>query len=198
MAADPARALDDTAEPNPPLAEALYANPPEGVEVEILHRTILMAPAPRARHQRAGWQVATLLAPPFDRGRGGPGGWVFVPEPRLELGARPDKVRPDVAAWRRERMPEVPDAASIVLVPDWVCEVLSPSTEVIDRGVKVPTYAEHGVRWLWLVDPAAQTVEAFALETGALRPVGTWRGAAVARVPPFDAVALELADLWAR
>jgi Uma2 family endonuclease len=105
---------------------------------------------------------------------------------------------PDLAGWRRERMPEVPDTAAFELAPDWVCEVLSPSTAATDRTQKMPVYAREGVKYLWLVDPIAQTLEACRLEGGRWVVLGAWRDDARVRVEPFDAIELELGGLWAR
>ena len=131
---------------------------------------------------------------PFDLGEGGPGGWLLLDEPEVHLLGQ--IVVPDLAGWRRGRMPEMPSAAFIELEPDWVCEVPSPSTEAEDRADKMPLYAQTGVHHLWFVDPLARTLEAFALEAGAWRVLGTWRGEARVRVQPFDEMELELAALW--
>ena len=95
-------------------------------------------------------------------------------------------------------MPRIPDAAACELPPDWVCEVVSTSTEATDRGDKMPIYANEGVRHAWLVDPIARTLEVFRLEGAGWRVVGTWRDDAVVRAEPFDAIEIELAALWAR
>jgi Uma2 family endonuclease len=109
-----------------------------------------------------------------------------------------DVLVPDLAGWRRERMPEVPDAAAFELAPDWVAEILSPSTEAIDRADKLPIYARERVHHVWLLDPRLQTLEAFALQGVRYELIGTWRGNATLRLPPFEALELELGALWAR
>jgi Uma2 family endonuclease len=124
----------------------------------------------------------------------GPGGWWILDEPELHLGEQ--VVVPDLAGWRRERVPAIPDEAFFTLAPDWVCEVLSPSTERIDRGRKLRIYAEAGVAHAWFVKPTDRTLEVFRLRDGAWTIVGVWEGAAVVRAEPFDAVALDLAPLW--
>ena len=108
---------------------------------------------------------------------------------------------PDLAGWRRERMPRVPATAAIELPPDWVCEVISPRTQSIDRGDKMDVYAREGVRHAWLVDPLAKLLEVWRLEEGKPRGsqwlrIGTWTGDALVRAEPFDAIELELAALW--
>jgi len=130
------------------------------------------------------------------RGRGGPGGWILLDEPELHLQA--DVLVPDLAGWRRERMPELPDAAALDLAPDWICEVLSPSTAATDRAEKMPIYAREGVTNLWLVDPIARTLEVSRLEQGRWVLLGTWRDEARVRVEPFAAFELDLAGLWAK
>ena len=132
----------------------------------------------------------------FDRGRGGPGGWVILDEPELHLG--PDVLVPDLAGWRRERMPELPDVAAFTLPPDWVAEVLSPSTAALDRAEKLPIYARAGVPHLWLLDPVIRTLEIYRLVGPDWHLVGTHAGEVVVSAEPFDAVPLDLAALWAR
>ena len=183
-------------EPNHPAIEAAYENAPPDVVCEILHGALAMAPRPAPPHGRFAKKLGSRLFDPFDEGVGGPGGWIFLDEPELHLGPRPDKMQPDLAGWRRERMPRVPRKAAIQVAPDWVCEVLSPSTAPLDRDVKMPLYAEHSVSFVWLADPIAEVLEAFKLVRGRWQPVGTWRGDAVARVEPFEALALDLARLW--
>lgn len=169
---------------------------PGHVVGEILHGVLYAHPRPAARHARASTALGEELGPPFNRGRGGPGGWVILDEPELHLGA--DVVVPDLAGWRRERMPELPDVAAFELPPDWACEVLSPSTSAVDRGEKIPIFARERVGHVWLVDPVIRTVEALRLDGETYRLVGTWRDDARARVEPFDAIELDLAALWAR
>ena len=136
-----------------------------------------------------------MVIGPLRRGRGGPGGWWILDEPELHFGEQ--VVVPDLAGWRRERMPAIPDEAFFALAPDWVCEVLSPSTERIDRGRKLRIYAEAGVAHAWLVNPAERTLEVLRLREGAWTIVAVWEDAAVVRAEPFEAIELELGRLWA-
>ncbi len=154
-------------------------------------------PRPAPRHARASSVLGSDLGSPFDRGRGGPGGWLILFEPELHLG---DHVLvPDLAGWRRERMPELPvDEAFFRLAPDWVCEVLSPGTVVLDRGDKRAVYAAQGVTHVWFVDPIAQTLEALELDGETYRIREVHSGDATVRVAPFDAIELELAAVWSR
>lgn len=103
---------------------------------------------------------------------------------------------PDLAGWRRARLPNVPAAAYLTLAPDWICEVLSTSTEALDRGKKLRIYAREGVAHAWLVAPLVRTLEVLSLESGRWTEVGKYEGDAKVRAAPFDAIELELASLW--
>jgi len=184
---------------NPAVRRAAYEDllaVPAHLVAEIIDGTLRTHPRPAARHARAASRLGASLDGPFDRGKGGPGGWVILDEPELHLHA--DVIVPDLAGWRRDRMPELPDTPAFDLAPDWVCEVLSPSTEASDRADKLPVYAREGVAHVWLVDPLTCTLEVLRLDGATYRIIATWRGDAVARAEPFDAMDLELATLWAR
>ena len=184
---------------DPALRRATYDDllrAPPHVVAEIVAGVLITHPRPEALHARASSRLGAELDGPFDRGRGGPGGWLLLDEPELHLQA--DVLVPDLAGWRRERMPTLPDTAAFELAPDWVCEVLSPSTEAIDRADKMPIYAREGVGHVWLVDPVTRTLEAFQREGERWLLLGTWRNEALVRVEPFEAFELELAGLWAK
>ncbi|WP_437745060.1 Uma2 family endonuclease [Sorangium sp. So ce1504] len=180
----------------------LEAVPPNKV-AELVRGTLHVFPRPAPRHAQAETELATELAGAFGRGRGGPGGWRILVEPELHFPdphapGEIDALVPDIAGWRRERMPELPETAYFALAPDWICEVLSASTEDVDRDEKMPIYAREGVRHAWLVDPIQRTLEVYML--GADRrwgPAVVHRDAARVRVEPFDAVELDLSVLWA-
>src|SRR5262249_3759537 len=123
--------------------------------------------------------------------------WVILDEPEVHLGPDPDIVVPDLGGWRRERMPELPDVAYLTLAPDWACEIISPSTEDIDRAEKVPIYAREGVTHVWLVDPNVKTLQILRLDGASYRIVTTMRGDGPVRPEPFDAVEFALGLLWA-
>jgi Uma2 family endonuclease len=169
---------------------------PEHLVGEIIDGTLVTSPRPASRHARAASSLGGELYGPFDRGKGGPGGWIILDEPELHLHG--DVLVPDLAGWRRERMPELPDASAFELAPDWTCEVLSPSTAATDRAEKMPIYAREHVGHMWLVDPIARTLEACQLENGRWVLLGTWRDDARVRAAPFEAYELELAGLWAK
>ncbi|WP_437328361.1 Uma2 family endonuclease [Sorangium sp. So ce381] len=181
----------------------LEAVPPHKV-AELIRGVLHVMPRPAPRHANAASSLGADLHGAFQRGRGGPGGWWILDEPELHFPdphapGEIDALVPDIAGWRRERMPELPETAYFALAPDWVCEVLSASTEDVDRDEKMPIYAREGVRHAWLVDPIQRTLEVYVL--GADRrwgPAVVHRDAARVRVEPFDAVELDLSVLWAR
>ena len=187
MAASPVRRHE------PATYEDLVALPPYVVG-EILAGELHATPRPAAPHAAAAFGVGLEIGVPFQRGRGGPGGWLFLAEPELHLSD--DIVVPDLAGWRRERLPEVPDAAFLTLAPDWVCEIASPSTQRLDRGVKMDIYLREGVGHLWLLDPIERFVEVFRRQDSAWVRVGSWTGETPARIEPFDAVEIDLQAVW--
>ncbi len=167
--------------------------PPHKV-AEIIDGTLHMNPRPAPRHAWASKGLGAAVDPPFNRGRGGPGGWWILDEPELHLGE--DILVPDIAGWRRERMPKLPEEAYFSLAPDWVCEILSPSTRTLDMGVKRGIYAREGVPHLWFVDPEARTLEAFELRDGQWVLLETLKENDDVSLPPFDAISFSLGDLW--
>ena len=177
---------------------AAWRSAPDHVSAEIVDGELFTMPRPGAPHASAATDLVVELGPPFARGRGGPGGWVILVEPELHLGAKPDIVHPDIAGWRRERMPLIPDTAAIELAPDWVCEVLSEGTEAHDRGRKMRLYRSAGVAHYWLVDPRIRLLEIYRLEGGRYTLLDTWEGGATVRAEPFAAIELDLSLLWAR
>lgn len=181
----------------PAQRQATYADIealPETLVGEIIDGVLETHPRPRPRHGIAMSRLAGELESPFGRGRGGPGGWIFASEPEIHFG--PNVVVPDLAGWRQERLRELPETAFYELAPDWVCEVLSPSTARLDRGAKRRIYAEAGVGHLWLLDPVAGELEAFQLEGRRWLLLATVQRGEEVRVPPFDAVAFPLDDLF--
>lgn len=171
---------------------------PEYVVGEIIDGTLWASPRPAPRHSLAGSVLGTELMGPFHRGMGGPGGWWILFEPELHLGE--NVLVPDLAGWRRERLPTLPSEAYFSLAPDWVCEVLSPSTARLDRGRKLPKYGKAGVQHIWLVDPLNRTLEALRWNGDAWVSIDylgeTPPQDGRMRIEPFDAVALDLEALW--
>jgi Uma2 family endonuclease len=178
----------------PPTYEDLVRLP-DHVVGEILDGELFATPRPAARHAHTALRLSASLGGPFDEGRGGPGGWIILFEPELHL--HDDVVVPDLAGWRRERLTLVPDEPFLTTPPDWVCEILSPSTERTDRLHKLPVYGREGVPHAWLVNPSLRTLEVLRLEGGRWVVASTLgREDSSVPVEPFDAIPLELARLW--
>lgn len=169
---------------------------PPGMKGEILDGELYVMPRPRSRHANIQLLIGSDVGSPYQRGRGGPGGWWILGEPGIELPGSAE-VSPDLAGWKRERLPSLPLDAPIQLAPDWVCEVLSPSTRGYDQMVKRRFYARAGVTWLWYVDPEPRTLVASRLESGRWVELGVWGEDQKARIEPFDAAELDLAEWWA-
>jgi Uma2 family endonuclease len=169
---------------------------PEGLTAEIIDGDLITSPRLTLKHAGAATALSDELGPPFRRGRGGPGGWIILFEPELHLAGQ--VLVPDLAAWRRERMPELPDTPFTELPPDWVCEVLSPATAALDRTRKMHHDARAGVRHVWLIDPGPRTLEIYRLDGQGWRLTAAFAGDDKVHAEPFDAIDLELANIWAR
>jgi len=167
---------------------------PRGIKGEIIEGVLYTMTRPRSRHQRTGAMIVSALSGPFDLGQRGPGGWWILPEPGIELPNTPE-IAPDLAGWRRERLPVLPEDA-LTVVPDWVCEILSPTTRRHNLLVKKPYYAKVGVPHHWIVDPVERTVTAYRLESGRWLELGVYRDNHEARIEPFDAVPLDITSWW--
>ena len=168
---------------------------PDNLVAEILDGELHASPKPAPPHVVAGSSLGFALGGPYFQGRGGPGGWWILDEPEMHLGA--DVLVPDVAGWRKTRMPHRPETAYFPLAPDWICEILSPSTEVIDRARKLAVYAREGVAHAWLIDPVLRTLEVLRLQNGLWVLLGTHVDDEVVRAEPFVELDLELRLLWA-
>ncbi len=170
-------------------------NAPEHMVAEILDGELVLSPRPAKPHCSVYTTLVGELEPPFGRGRGGPGGWIILGEPELHLGD--DVCVPDIGGWRRERMPRLDDdRAYFEMPPDWVCEVLSRSTERNDRLKKLGIYARAGVVNAWLVSPRMRSLEVFRLIDGRLVTVAAHLDDEKVRAEPFEAIEIELASLW--
>jgi Uma2 family endonuclease len=182
--------------------EEAFQAVPDTMVAEILEGELFALPRPGRPHTNAASNLLILLGGPFRFGIGGPGGWVILDEPELHLGPEPDKVVPDLAGWRRERMPDaVGDEKTppyYDTAPDWVCEVLSKRTERADRGKKLRIYAREGVEHVWLINPILQTLEVYRQEKGRWLLLGTYEGDEKVRAEPFEVVSLDLAMIWAK
>jgi Uma2 family endonuclease len=172
----------------------LLAAPPHQV-AEVVDGELRLQPRPAGPHAAAASALGEELGPPFKRGKGGPGGWILLDEPELHLGE--DVLVPDLAGWRRERLPAIPNQPYFTLSPDWVCEVLSPRTEKLDRADKLPIYAREQVAHVWLVDPLERTLEVLRRAGEGWLIVAIHRDDARVRAEPFAAFELDLEILWA-
>ena len=189
----------------PPPRRATYADleaVPANQVAELIEGTLYVMPRPAPRHANASSALGFKIGGPFHLGDRGPGGWWILDEPELRFPdpSQPGELNtlvPDLAGWRRERMPVLPSTAYFTLAPDWICEVISTSTEVQDREVKMPVYAREGVPHAWLVDSIAATLEVYTLDATRRwsEPV-VHRDVEVVRVVPFDAIELDLSALW--
>lgn len=170
---------------------------PEGVRAEVIHGQIVVQPAPLPRHARVSAGLVRAIEGPFDEddGHGGPGGQWILQDVDVQLELH-EIVRPDLAGWRRERLREPWDIRPITVVPDWICEVLSPSNAAHDRVTKRNLYARAGVAHYWLVDPAERVLEALALRDAMWLEVGVYDETAVARIAPFEAIEIEVGRLF--
>ena len=175
-----------------------YCAVPEHQRAEIIDGTLYVLPRPAPRHANATSVLGGKLNGAFQLGDGGPGGWWILDEPELQL-VPLEPMAPDLAGWRVEHMPALPETAYFALTPDWICEVLSKSTEATDRNKKLPIYAAHGVRHVWLIDPIAKTLEVHSLDDDhRWRDVRVYEGDARVRAEPFAVIELDLAALWVR
>lgn len=161
---------------------------------EIIDGTLYTHPRPRPAHAFTEQAIAGDVGLTYGRGRGGPGGWWILVEPGIEMEGSPEFV-PDLAGWRRDRLPSLPER--LTTVPDWICEILSPSTRSFDQRVKRPFYARLGVPYLWFVDIDARTLAVDQLIDGRWTEIGVYGGDDRVRAAPFEASEIALADWWA-
>ncbi len=169
---------------------------PETLTGEILNGQLHTQPRPSGPHGRATTRLDRTIGRSYDDGEGGPGGWWIFVEPEVHFVRDIELTVPDLAGWRRERMPDIPQGHRFEVVPDWVCEILSHSTASKDREIKMPIYAHYGIRHAWLVDPGARTMEAFELRGDSWVEIGHYSGKDTVSLAPFDAVSIELGKLW--
>jgi Uma2 family endonuclease len=172
---------------------------PKNMVGEIIGGELFVSPRPASKHALAASRLTGKLEPSFGGGGSGPGGWWIISEPEIHIGNKPNEevYVPDLAGWRRERMPEFPDVPFFEMIPDWVCEILSPSNMRLDRTKKVPQYAVLGVKHLWLINPRDKMLEVFRLEGDKWSLLSTYIEADKVRVEPFEAMEFDLGSLWA-
>ena len=168
---------------------------PEGLTAEIIDGQLYTEPQPALDHVLAASNLGAELIGAYSRGRGGPGGWWILLEPEVHFAHKTEVIVPDVAGWRRERLPTLPESHTTT-VPDWICEILSPSTRSKDREIKMPLFARYGVPYVWLLDPKIYTLETYELRGAQLALTGTFGPDASPAAAPFDALRFRIADLW--
>ncbi len=180
-----------------PATYAALQRLPDELRAELIAGSIELAPSPRPEHGRAQRTLGHLIGGPFDDDddRGGHGGWWILPEVDVQLSPH-DVVRPDLSGWRRERLPDPWGKLPITVLPDWVCEIVSPSNAAHDRVTKRRLYAADALPYYWLVDPLARTLEALRLDAGVWIELGVWGDGDVARIEPFAAIELEVGRLF--
>ena len=170
---------------------------PETLTGEILNGQLHAQPRPAPKHLHAASRLDRTIGRSYGDGDDGPGGWWILIEPEIHFVRDIEVAVPDLAGWKRKRMASLPETAYFEIAPDWVCEILSPSTASKDREIKMPLYARFGVCHAWLVDPEAHTLEAFELQGGAWTGSGRFTARDRVAIPPFDAITLDLEELWA-
>jgi len=180
----------------PNLYEQLEALP-ETVVGEILEGRLYVQPRPAPKHLNAATELTGILRPNFGSRGSHPGGWQILAEPEIHFLRKVEVDVPDLAGWRRERLPMLPETAFFEVRPDWVCEVLSPRTRRIDREIKMPVYARYGVPYAWLVDPDARTLEAYELDGGCWGLNGRFADDQTVTAAPFETLSFKLDRLWA-
>ena len=182
---------------NPALKPASYEdilNLPENVVGEILNGYLETQPRPAPKHSLAASSIGAELVSPFQKGRGGVGGWWILDEPECHI--EDEIFAPDLAGWQKARMPKLPETAWFEIVPDWVCEIISPSSIRRDRVTKMTIYARLGIAYFWLIDPQAQTLEAYQWHEGRWLLLGSFADDDMIEIAPFAAHRFSLANLW--
>ncbi len=165
----------------------------ENLTGEILNNQLHTMPRPSGRHALAETALVSGLYQSYGRGSGG---WWLLVEPEIHFRINAEVAVPDIAGWRRARLPTLPETPRFTVAPDWLCEILSPSTKNKDRGIKMPLYARYGVPFVWLVDPLEKTLEAYELIEQQWQLLGQWQGQAQVFVKPFEGIMIELKELW--
>lgn len=189
-----ANGMSKTTAQSPATYADIEALPPHVVG-EIINGVLYSQPRPSNEHGFAYTSLTDEIVGPYQKGRGGPGGWLFLAEPQLRLG--PHELVPDICGWRKDRMPRLPRTKLVDnIVPNWVCEFLSDSTEKRDRGEKRTLYANYGVDHVWLVDPRVRSVEVFQRLERQWLAVGYFTDTEKMAAPPFEAITIDLSFLW--
>lgn len=170
-------------------------NVPDNLVAEIIAGELITSPRPGPRHARSSTSLGGDIIGPFDKGKGGPGGWWILFEPEIHL--QGDILVPDIAGWKRDLLPVLPTSKPYFeIAPQWVCEVLSKSTAGVDRVKKLPIYAREKVNHVWLIDPEKNTLEVYLRQEKGWFLLNTYAGNDKIRAAPFDAIEIDLGSLW--
>ena len=168
---------------------------PDHLVAEIIAGELITSPRPGPRHVRASSKLGIKIGGPFDEGSGGPGGWWILDEPEIHF--QEDILVPDLAGWKKDIVSALPTSKHYFeIAPQWVCEVLSPSTAGLDRVKKLPVYLREKVDHVWLIDPISKTLEVYQRREGGWFLLATFAGNDPVRVAPFDAIEIDLGALW--
>jgi len=167
---------------------------PDNMVAELIEGELYASPRPAGPHTLASSALGGILVSAYQFGFGGPGGWWILDEPELHFGS--NVLVPDLAGWRKERMPGIPESHVFDIAPDWVCEVTSPSSGRLDRQKKMPIYAREGVAFAWLVEPKQQLLEVSKLHERQWLQIAVHGGADVVRIEPFTEIEIDLTLIW--
>ena len=167
---------------------------PEGVRGELIYGALYTHPRPTPRHSAVATALGLELGNPFQKGSGGPGGWIFMIETEVMFGE--NLLVPDIAGWRRERLTAFPETNWVSVRPDWICEATSPSTALRDRHFKRDIYASAGVPHYWIIDPRSRILEVFQLELEKWTLFGTYSAGNDVAAPPFESHSFPMDSLW--
>lgn len=167
---------------------------PDNMIGEIIDGEIIASPRPSRRHGYTASTIGDEIGPAYRLGRGGPGGWIIIDEPEIAFGE--NILVPDLAGWKKERFPVEEEHNWISVVPDWVCEIVSPSSAGIDRVTKMGIYARHRVPHYWIIDPIGKTLEVLENNNMQWSIIGSYAGDDKVQADPFPAIVIDLGSLW--
>ena len=169
---------------------------PQDLTGELIHGQVHTQPRPSGPHALASSRLGMRIGAGYDLGSGGPGGWWIIDEPEIHFDRDSEVLVPDLAGWRRERMPALPLDQRFEVVPDWICEILSPATASKDREVKMPIYAQYGVVYAWIIDPTKRVIEVYVQSAQDWTLQAAYTAEQTLRAVPFEAAAFQVAALW--
>ena len=163
---------------------------------ELIDGDLIEKAAPDFSHGSAQAGLIAHLHPWFHQRDGGdrPGGWWIASE--VDVVLDDNGFRPDIAGWRRERVPEMPKTRPVRVRPDWICEIVSESNATTDTIKKLRRYHQAGVPHYWLLDPATRTLAVYRHAAEGYQSVLVAEAGETARAEPFEAIELRIAALF--